>query len=223
MWRSLTVDGKPPSARTYHSAVAMGDGRIVVFGGNDSHKCFNSVHVLVKATGVEKKKRRGTKKEKAGNEEDDHSIVSSGTTSWSWFHPCVVGDQPSARTGHSATLVDENKLLIVGGWDPQSDAGGATVIFSDAFLLDTTSWEWQRVPVEASAGSVDATYDDADTFSWVFPGRVGHRAVFDKTCGRVLLFGGQNDRDERLSVIHALTLEQRTTKASSITSAPSTN
>lgn len=206
MWRSIAIDGKPPSARTYHSAVAIGDNRIVYFGGNDSTKCFNSVHVLEKSSSLSaKKKRRGGKK---SNDSDKDEHDSSPTTSWSWFHPCVVGDPPRARTGHTATLVDEHKVLVVGGWDPQSDAGGATVVFNDAFLLDTATWEWQRVPVEAATSDAVATagHEDADAFSWVFPGRVGHRAVLNKRSGRVLLFGGQNARDDRLDTIHALSL-----------------
>jgi hypothetical protein len=218
MWRSIAIDGKPPTPRTYHSAVAIDDNRIVYFGGNDSHKCFNSVHVLERSSSLSaKKKRRGGKK---STEDDKDEPESSPTTSWSWFHPCVVGDPPHARTGHTATLVDGHKMLVVGGWDPQSDAGGETVVFNDAFLLDTTTWEWQRVPVEAAAGgdaSVSAGLEDADAFSWVFPGRAGHRAVMDKRSGRVLLFGGQDERDNRLSTIHALSLSFEAPAASSLT------
>ncbi|KAI9918960.1 hypothetical protein PsorP6_011774 [Peronosclerospora sorghi] len=45
---TVIVEGKVPSSRTYHSAVAVGKDKIVYFGGNDSCKSFNDVHVLKK-------------------------------------------------------------------------------------------------------------------------------------------------------------------------------
>ncbi|RHY12275.1 hypothetical protein DYB34_001268 [Aphanomyces astaci] len=40
-----TVNGKAPTSRTYHSAVAVGPNRVVIFGGNDAKKSYDSVHV----------------------------------------------------------------------------------------------------------------------------------------------------------------------------------
>lgn len=169
-WKAVKVDGKPPSARTYHSAVAVGD-RVVVFGGNDAKKSFHSVHVLQKKS----------------------------SDTWAWFHPCVVGTPPQARTGHSATLVDDSSLLFFGGWDPQSEDPAATKVFDDAFLLNTDTWEWE--PVEL-------TNSDSATL----PGRVGHRAVVDAS-DRVLFFGGQDAADKRLNVVHSVTVRPRKQQA----------
>ncbi|GLD98101.1 hypothetical protein PINS_up006798 [Pythium insidiosum] len=191
-WKTVKVEGKPPSARTYHSAVAVGDS-IVYFGGNDAKKSFNSVHVLRK----------------------------SATTPdvWVWFHPCVVGAPPRARTGHSATVVDNSKILIFGGWDPQSGGEGITEVFDDAFLLNTETWEWEAVALSeksepgsessASSSDVSATQPSLSRRR----GRVGHCAVLAENA--VLLFGGQNASEQRLSGIDALTF-------SSLPSQPST-
>ncbi|ETL25050.1 hypothetical protein L916_21058, partial [Phytophthora nicotianae] len=173
-WKAVKVEGKPPSARTYHSAVAVGDDKIVYFGGNDSSKSFNAVHVLQK---VEKK--------------------GSGVV-WSWFHPCVVGVPPQERTGHSATLLSDGKILVFGGWDPQrDDASAPTSVFSDAFLLDTNTWEWQP-----------AAYTDEGSADTALRGRVGHGAVLDCN-GNVHIFGGQNGVEQRLKDTCTLTVSQQ--------------
>jgi len=111
--------GDAPRPRSYHSATAVGDC-IIFIGGNNGKECFNSVHVL----------------------------ESKGGDSWAWSHPKVGGKAPSPRTGHVATLLDDNKtILIYGGWDPNTeDDKGDDTIFGDSFLLDTTTWTWQKGP-----------------------------------------------------------------------------
>ncbi len=78
----------------------------MVFGGNNATNVFNSVHVL----------------EKTGDD-------------WTWFHPCMAGQAPGPRTGHSATLIDETTILIYGGWDAQDSSSVKT--YDDVFLLKT--------------------------------------------------------------------------------------
>ncbi|KAJ0401043.1 hypothetical protein ATCC90586_004148 [Pythium insidiosum] len=188
-WKTVKVEGKPPSARTYHSAVAVGDS-VVYFGGNDSKKSFNSVHVLRKST--------------------------TTPDVWVWFHPCVVGAPPRARTGHSATVVDNSKILIFGGWDPQSGGDGVTEVFDDAFLLNTETWEWEAVALNESAetsctssGDVSATQPSLSRRR----GRVGHCAVMADNS--VLLIGGQNASEERLSAIDVLTFPSASSQSTS--------
>ena len=90
---------------------------IVVFGGNDHDKCFNSVHVL----------------EVRGD-------------CWSWINPIVSGDIPAPRTGHVATLMEDGKSIFVhGGWDPNAEDEDQEVIFEDCFLLDTSTWVWTKL------------------------------------------------------------------------------
>lgn len=38
-------------------------------------------------------------------------------SSRTWIMPAVSGDRPNARTNHSATKIDDNSFLIIGGGD----------------------------------------------------------------------------------------------------------
>lgn len=46
-----------------------------------------------------------------------------------WYTPHTMGTRPSPRSGHTATLYDDNILVIVAGWD-------APVCYNDVYLLD---------------------------------------------------------------------------------------
>ncbi|RLN67646.1 hypothetical protein BBP00_00001481 [Phytophthora kernoviae] len=173
-WKIIKVEGKPPSARTYHSAVAVGSDKIVYFGGNDSTKSFSAIHVLHK---VEK---------------------NEGDAVWKWDEPTVVGVPPQARTGHSSTLLQNGKILIFGGWDPQrDDASSPTSVFDDAFLLDTQSWQWEP-----------ATFAETSSTEGALRGRVGHSAVLDDN-GLVHLFGGQNGSENRLKDVGTIVVTMK--------------
>ena len=63
-----------------------------MFGGNDGDRSFDKVHVLVTS--------------------------GDGTSSWHWEQPQVLGEGPCARTGHTATLIGDDLIAFVGGWDP---------------------------------------------------------------------------------------------------------
>jgi hypothetical protein len=52
----------------------------------------------------------------------------------SWYSPIVMGIKPLARSGHSATLL-ENKLIVFGGWD-------APDCYNDVHILDLSLVEW---------------------------------------------------------------------------------
>lgn len=160
IWRNVKVEGTVPKARTYHSAVTVGEDKIVYFGGNDSKKSFDGVVVL-------------RKEEK------------NGDTVWKWEEPAVTGVAPQARTGHSATLLPDGKILIFGGWDPQQ-AGAPQIVFNDAFLLDTAKWAWQPTTFSGESATERA--------------RVGHTTVLDDD-GLVLIFGGQSRSEQRLKEI----------------------
>lgn len=70
---------------------------MVIFGGNNGAKCFSRVHVL-------------------------RTSSSSSGGKMEWFHPEVVGQAPSARTGQCAVLLGDGKTILVhGGWDPQDE------------------------------------------------------------------------------------------------------
>ena len=123
-WSSIRAVGVAPPHRSYHSSTAIrtDDGtRLVIFGGNDDSKCFNTVHLL----------------ERVGNGK------------FGWSHPKCSGDIPKPRTGHTATLLpDGHTILIYGGWDPNTEDENSDedLVFGDSFLLDTQTWTWSKGP-----------------------------------------------------------------------------
>jgi hypothetical protein len=212
IWSSIKPEGVPPKARSYHSAIAVESvvneeftqddlenqnatsvkvcSRIVIFGGNDATTSFNGVHVLEKTEGP--------------------------SPSWRWFHPTVNGTPPKARTGASATLLEDGKTIcIYGGWDPNEDEDDAEnknpaeddkdIIFKDCFLLDTETWSWKSGPTPVFAGDSMDPSEGEDGGAR----RVGHTAVLNPTKkgeNEVLVFGGRVPGDRFTGDFQTLTI-----------------
>lgn len=158
-WIAVKVAGTAPPPRSYHTAVTVGTNRMIVFGGNNADQCFDSVHVLEKTC----------------------STVDTGCDSsvdcWRWSHPTTTGFKPVARTGHSATVLEDGKtVLVYGGWDPNADDddddGLEETIFDDYYLLDTETWKWRN---------------EGSTLTK----RVGHAAVWQEERKQVVAHGGR--------------------------------
>mmetsp|Transcript_37988 Transcript_37988/g.82650 ORF Transcript_37988/g.82650 Transcript_37988/m.82650 type:complete len:782 (-) Transcript_37988:521-2866(-) len=169
-WSVPKIAGSAPRPRSYHTATAVGAShgrsRLVIFGGNDEAESFDTVHVL-----------------------------DASNSKMSWFHPVVSGTAPSARSGHIATLLEDNKtILIYGGWDLNLDEEAckddADMIFEDSFLLDTELWTWSPGP--------KIKYDGSSGVPNGGSRRVGHSAVLapSEEGAQVLVFGGRVPGDE---------------------------
>ena len=182
-WTNPKIAGSAPRPRSYHSATAVGGSsgrsRLVIFGGNDDAESFNTVHVL-----------------------------DASNSKLSWFHPVVSGTPPSARSGHTATLLEDNKtILIYGGWDLNADEDAvkddADMLFSDSYLLDTEQWSWSAGP--------KVKYDGSSGVKNGGPKRVGHSAVLapSEDCCEVLVFGGRVPNDEFTADFQRLTVPQK--------------
>ena len=85
-WGQPITTGDAPRPRSYHSStVVQSSGLVVIFGGNTSAQCFNTVHVL----------------------------DTSDPDQFTWSHPKVSGRAPSPRTGHCAVLLDDGKTILI--------------------------------------------------------------------------------------------------------------
>jgi len=197
-WTTPKIAGAAPRPRSYHSAtpIALAStsggqtderrgssggrvNRLVIFGGNNDDTSFNTVHVLDAADG----------------------------NKWRWFHPDVKGTPPCPRTGHCATLLEDNKtILIYGRWDPcgeDDDEESDEEIFQDSFLLDTETWTWKSGPKPRYAGG-SSSKGAAPNGG---PCRVGHSAVLapGEQGAEVLVFGGRISGDDFASDFQTLT------------------
>lgn len=131
-WTLAKTQGVSPKPRSYHTATALPDQRIVIFGGNDANASFNSVHLLQQIP-------------------VDNTADSVGDKCWRWTNPTCQGTLPSPRTGHSATLLNDQKTIcIYGGWDPNAEddvlRSDDSHMFSseDCYLLNTETWTWSK-------------------------------------------------------------------------------
>mmetsp|Transcript_11244 Transcript_11244/g.19214 ORF Transcript_11244/g.19214 Transcript_11244/m.19214 type:complete len:575 (+) Transcript_11244:78-1802(+) len=168
-WSTIRAIGVAPPHRSYHSSTAIktdDSTRLVIFGGNDDSKCFNTVHLL----------------ERVGNGK------------FAWSHPKCSGDLPKPRTGHTATLLsDGHTILIYGGWDPNTEDENSDedLVFGDSFLLDTKTWTWSKGP-NPRFGATNQSGKSAATNGG--RSRVGHSAVLAPCSSdglQVLCFGGR--------------------------------
>jgi N-acetylneuraminic acid mutarotase len=107
-----------PSRRTNHAAIADAHGRIYIMGGYDADSNFlNDMWILnVYAGNVDRW-------------EDGSSFPVV------WEKPAPTGQLPTAREGHSLTLVDR-KLILFGGYT------SAGAVANDVHLYNLDSQEW---------------------------------------------------------------------------------
>ena len=166
-WSTIRAIGVAPPHRSYHSSTAIksddnSGSRIVIFGGNNDSKCFNTVHVLER--------------------------LSNGKFAWS--HPKCSGDIPRPRTGHTATLLsDGHTILIYGGWDPNTEDEDCEedLVFGDSFLLDTKTWTWSKGP----SPRYGATYQSGKNGGRCRVGHSAVLAPSSSEGLQVLAFGGR--------------------------------
>lgn len=111
-WTLLKVAGKAPT-RAYHSATLYRN-ELWIFGG---------VYP-----------RPDPQPDGCSNEIHIFSPVSEN-----WYQPIVNGEKPLCRSGHSATMLND-QLVIFGGWD-------APICYNDLHILDMSFVEWSKPKV----------------------------------------------------------------------------
>ena len=179
IWTTPHIVGTAPKPRSYHSATAVGPQKMVVFGGNNKTSCFNTVHVL-----------EAIDEENAEKSCDADGKNGKASTGWKWSNPTIRGKAPFPRTGHTATLLEDGKtIMIYGGWDPneEDELTGEDNIFKGSYLLDTQEWTWKKGPDPQAGGSGSAEH----ILESCGPKRCGHTAALNSENGEVFVFGGR--------------------------------
>uniref|UniRef100_A0A672FZR6 Kelch repeat-containing protein n=1 Tax=Salarias fasciatus TaxID=181472 RepID=A0A672FZR6_SALFA len=194
------AEGPTPEVRIGHTAVYDSDsGRIFVFGGSKNKKWFNDVHILDtqswKWTMVEAQGKvpplayhscsmfRGELFVLGGvfprpNPEPDgcsDSLYIFDPHLSIWYQPIVTGDAPSARSGHSACVMQERKIYVFGGWD-------TPVCYNDMYMLDLGLMEFSAVKTSGKAPSPRSWHGSAvlsDTKFLIHGGYNGNDALSD--------------------------------------------
>ncbi len=115
-----TSTGPMTVARGDHTATLLSDGRVLVAGGLPT--CYPPCNALTSA-----------------------ELYTPSTGSWTPTGPMVVG-----RFGHTATLLPNGKVLVVGG---ESGAGAGAMTLASAELYDPSTGLWAPTGALAAARS----------------------------------------------------------------------
>ncbi|GAQ89906.1 hypothetical protein KFL_005750070 [Klebsormidium nitens] len=213
VWFAAHTTGQPPTARAGHSATALTNGQILIFGGISGSKWLNDASVL--NTGSWSWSRpviKGTPPKARcyqtatqigsrvvifggnGSKQCFREVHVLDTASWTWSQPEVSGEAPKARTGQSA-VAQGSRVVIFGGWD-YSDSYSSSKVYNDVSVLDTETWTW--MPVQLMSGEQPTP-------------RCGHGSSLvvssDGKNAVVFTFGGQIEREEKVDEMYLLRLD----------------
>ncbi|XP_031492319.1 protein GLUTELIN PRECURSOR ACCUMULATION 3 isoform X3 [Nymphaea colorata] len=198
-WTELSSYGDLPSARDFAAAAAIGNRKIVMYGGWDGKKWLSDVYVLDTmslewmelsvlgslppprcghtATMIEKRMLifggRGGGGPIMGDLWALKGLVEEGETP-GWTMLKLPGQSPSPRCGHTVTS-NGNHLLLFGGHGTGGWLSRYDVYHNDCIVLDRVSVQWKRM----------VTSNDPPA-----------RAYHSMTCigSRYLLFGGYDGK-----------------------------
>ncbi|XP_040372928.1 protein GLUTELIN PRECURSOR ACCUMULATION 3 isoform X3 [Rosa chinensis] len=170
-WSELTSFGDLPSARDFAAASAIGNQKIIMYGGWDGKKWLSDVYVLDTislewmelsvtgslppprcghtATMVEKRLLvyggRGGGGPIMGDLWALKGVIAEENETPGWTQLKLPGQAPSARCGHTITSGGHYLLLFgghgTGGWLSRYD-----IYYNDCIILDRVSAQWKRLP-----------------------------------------------------------------------------
>ncbi|KAK3228450.1 hypothetical protein Dsin_000331 [Dipteronia sinensis] len=201
---SVDFGGALPQPRSGHTAVNIGNSKIVVFGGLVDKRFLGDVAVY------DIDNKIWFQPECTGNGSDGqvgpsprafhiaiaidcHMFIFGGrygskrlgdfwvldSDIWQWSELTSFGDLPSPRDFAAASAIGSSKIVMYGGWDGKK-------WLSDVYILDTISLEWMELPVTGS----------------VPPPRCGHTATMVEK--RLLVYGGRGGGGPIMSDLWAL-------------------
>jgi N-acetylneuraminic acid mutarotase len=192
-----TATGSMATARAYHTATLLGNGKVLVAGGTDkpyvgapNTTYFANAELYDPATGIWTS--TGLLNDARGGHtatllDNGKLLVAGGyngvylasaelydpaTGSWT-----ATGLLSLAREGHTATLLNNGKVFVAGGFD--GNGGYPGVFLTNAQLYDPATGSW------------------ADTYGTLNQGRAGHTAtrLLD---GKVLIANGRKDNSGQI-------------------------
>ncbi|CAL2239931.1 unnamed protein product [Prunus armeniaca] len=170
-WSELTSFGDLPSARDFAAASAIGNRKIVMYGGWDGKKWLSDVYVMDTislewmelsvtgslpparcghtATMVEKRLLvyggRGGGGPIMGDLWALKGLIEEENETPGWTQLKLPGQAPSPRCGHTITSGGHYLLLFgghgTGGWLSRYD-----IYYNDCIVLDRVSAQWKRLP-----------------------------------------------------------------------------
>lgn len=119
--KPLQLMGLPPSPREAHIMLPLDAHRILLLGGGSISPVFGPQQF------------------------NDVFVLDLKESRWS--HIPSKGDQPSSRTGQSAVLLDDGRVLVFGG---SSMTEG---YMNDVYVFDSKEWVWTAPPVKGKPPS----------------------------------------------------------------------
>ena len=215
-----TITGSLNTARAYHTATLLSNGKVLITGGvDDNYKPFASAELFDPATGkwsataslnVARYQHTAIllpdgKVLVAGGEDSSSSIVASAelydptTGTWS-----ATGSPNAARAFHTATLLQNGKVLIAGQgrsaelYDPASGTWSATASLNTA-RSSTTATLLQSGKVLVAGGLNGDALDSAELYesasvAWGVTSSLNTARAFHTATllanGKVLIVGG---------------------------------
>ncbi|XVF82759.1 hypothetical protein PTKIN_Ptkin16aG0075200 [Pterospermum kingtungense] len=171
-WSELTSFGDLPSPRDFSAASAIGNRKIVMYGGWDGKKWLSDVYVLDtislewmelsvtgslppprcghSATMVEKRLLVFGGRGGGGPIMSDlwalKGLIEEENETPGWTQLKLPGQAPTPRCGHTVTSGGHYLLLFgghgTGGWLSRYD-----IYYNDCIILDRLSAQWKRLPI----------------------------------------------------------------------------
>ena len=184
--------GSMKVARIFHTATLLQDGRVLIAGGETTGEAQGSKEAVVSA-----------------------ELYDPNTAAFA-----LTGAMNAPRASHTATLLEDGRVLIAGGSEdgsaelydpatglfvstgslvtPRSSAEARRLPGGKVLILGGTAWSGQDYAVLASAELYDPATGTFSLTGSMTVGRIG-MAVALLRDGRVLVAGGRNDENTDLA------------------------